>query len=86
MLLTRETVAACVSPGVRERPPERGRRYVAFVDPSGGSADSMTLAIAHVEGDDAVLDAVREVIPPFSPEAVVSEFAAPGRGPTDAGP
>ncbi|MEI9414964.1 terminase large subunit domain-containing protein [Mesorhizobium sp. Cs1321R2N1] len=76
MLLTRESVAACVSPGVRERPPVARARYVAFVDPSGGSADSMTLAIAHAEGDDAVLDAVREVTPPFSPEAVVSTFAA----------
>lgn len=76
MLVTRESVAACVSPGVRERPPVPGGRYVAFVDPSGGSADSMTLAIAHAEGDDAVLDAVREAIPPFSPEAVVATFAA----------
>lgn len=75
MLVTREAVAACVSPGIRERPPIPGTRYVAFVDPSGGSADSMTLAIAHAEGDDAVLDAVREAVPPFSPEAVVSEFA-----------
>jgi hypothetical protein len=76
MLLTREAVAACVSPGRRERPPLPQTRYSAFVDPSGGSADSMTLAIAHVEADDAVLDAVREIVPPFSPEAVVSEFAA----------
>ncbi|MER8979453.1 terminase family protein [Mesorhizobium sp. M0870] len=76
MLVTRESVAACVSPGVRERLPVQRGRYVAFVDPSGGSADSMTLAIAHAEGDDAVLDAVREAIPPFSPDAVVSTFAA----------
>ena len=30
--------------------------YVAFVDPSGGQRDSMTLAIAHRDGDRAVLD------------------------------
>ena len=35
----------------------------------------MTMAIAHREGDTAVLDALREVKPPFSPESVVSEFA-----------
>lgn len=75
MLLTREAVAACVTPGIRERLPQPGIRYHAFVDPSGGSSDSMTLAIAHAEGDDAVLDAMREVRPPFSPEAVVAEFA-----------
>jgi hypothetical protein len=44
-------------------------------DPSGGSADSFTLAIAHREGDRGVLDCVREVRPPFSPEAVVTDFA-----------
>jgi hypothetical protein len=49
------------------------------VDPSGGSADSFTLAIAHTErrGDQSVevLDVVRDVKPPFSPESVVEEFA-----------
>jgi hypothetical protein len=69
-----EVVEACVSGGVRERPRQSGIRYSAFVDPSGGSNDSMTLAIAHREGDVAVLDAIRERLPPFSPEAVVSEF------------
>jgi hypothetical protein len=36
----------------------------------------MTLAVAHAEGDTAVLDAVRERRPPFSPDAAVEEFAA----------
>ena len=71
----RDAVEACIEAGVRERAPQRQYRYVGFVDPSGGSADSMTLAIAHKEGDTAILDAVREVRPPFSPEAVCSEFA-----------
>lgn len=73
-LLTREAIAANIEGGVFERPPEKRRTYRAFVDPSGGSADSMTLAIAHEEDDAPVLDAVREVKPPFSPEAVVREF------------
>jgi hypothetical protein len=47
------------------------------VDPSGGSADSFTLAVGHMEADGtAVLDCIREVRPPFSPDAVVEEFAA----------
>jgi hypothetical protein len=52
-----------------------GTRYFAFVDPSGGSSDSMVLAIASREGDTAILHAVREVVPPFSPSSAVTEFA-----------
>ncbi len=62
--------------GVRELPASSGIDYVAFVDAAGGSGtDSMTLGIAHREGELAVLDLVREVRPPFSPERVVEEFA-----------
>lgn len=71
----REVVDACTMWGRRELEPVQGVWYSAFVDPSGGSADSMTLAIAHRRGDVAVLDAVREVRPPFSPESVVMDFA-----------
>src|SRR5437763_1858711 len=74
--VNREAVEACIAQGVRERAPISALRYTGFVDPSGGSADSFTLAIAHMEKDVAVLDAVREVKPPFSPEAVVDDFAA----------
>jgi hypothetical protein len=73
--VTIEAVRACVPAGVRERLPDKKLRYSGFVDPSGGSADSMTLAVGHREGTTAILDAVREVKPPFSPEATVSEFA-----------
>lgn len=75
-LLAREAVEACISPSVRERPAISRIKYRAFVDPSGGSADSMTLAIGHREGPGIVLDCVRERRPPFSPEDVVREFAA----------
>jgi hypothetical protein len=50
-----------------------------FIDPSGGSDDAMTLAIAHKTAkpdEQIVIDAVREVRPPFSPAAVVDDFAA----------
>jgi hypothetical protein len=63
-----------VVPDRRELPYAPRYQYSAFCDPSGGSSDSMTLAIAHLEKDVAVLDAVREVRPPFSPETVVTEF------------
>jgi hypothetical protein len=75
--VSREVVDSAVASGRHELPPVEGVTYTAFVDPSGGSADSMTLAIAHAEHDGrGVLDAVREIRPPFSPESVVSEFSA----------
>lgn len=70
-----EVVEACVADGVIERPWQPRTVYRGFVDPSGGSSDSMTMAISHAEGDKAVLDVVRERKPPFSPASVVDEFA-----------
>jgi hypothetical protein len=73
-----EAVTACVSRGVYERAPQRGVVYSAFVDPSGGSADAMTLAIGHRDHarQVVVIDALREVAPPFSPEKAVEQFAS----------
>ena len=68
--VSREAVEAVTDWGVHERGFVRGHRYVAEVDPSGGSADSFTLAIAHKEHELGVLDCLREVRPPFSPEGV----------------
>jgi hypothetical protein len=72
-----EAVEDAVVAGRRELPPVAGVVYRSFTDPSGGSQDSMTLAIAH-GGEDGrvVLDCVRERRPPFSPESVVDEFSA----------
>jgi hypothetical protein len=73
--VSREAVHLCVALDVHERAPMSSVRYYGFVDPSGGSADSMTLAVGHREDDVVVLDALRERKPAFSPEDVVSEFA-----------
>jgi hypothetical protein len=70
-----EAVRDCIAEGMRERPPAREWRYWAFVDPSGGSSDSMTMAIAHKEGATVIVDVIREVRPPFSPEATAEDFA-----------
>lgn len=70
-----ETVQACVERGVQERPPVRGVRYISFCDPSGGSSDSMCIAVGHLESNTLVIDAVRERPAPFDPESVVAEFA-----------
>lgn len=72
----RAVVDAAIPPGCFELPYNSLYTYVGFTDPSGGSADSFTLAIAHSEKDRAALDCVREVRPPFSPESVCEEFAA----------
>jgi hypothetical protein len=77
--ISREAIEAVTSPNTFERGYISGQRYYAFNDPSGGSSDSMTLAIAHMEHRNSekvvIVDAIREVRAPFSPEAVVDEFA-----------
>lgn len=74
-----EVIEACTQDGIHELP-RAGQRPFAFIDPSGGSADSMTLAIGHAEragrnGSTVVIDLIREVRPPFSPSQVVDTFA-----------
>jgi hypothetical protein len=69
-----EVVQACVGDHF-EMAPLNGKHYSAFVDPSGGSSDSFTLAIGHREEARVAIDAIREVRPPFSPEAVIDDFA-----------
>jgi hypothetical protein len=74
--VSREAVEAVTVVGRQVLEPEPGVRYVAFCDPSGGSADSMTLAITHrARSGQAVLDLVVEKRAPFNPESVVDEFA-----------
>ncbi len=73
--ITLEAVQACMDVGIRERAPVQGTRYVAFVDPAGGGADSMTLGIAHRQGELTILDVIREETVGTSPALVVERFA-----------
>ncbi len=73
--VSREAVEACVVQSLIELPFNSQFGYIAFADPSGGSSDSFTLAIAHRENGRAVLDVVRERKPPFSPEGATKEYA-----------
>lgn len=58
-----------------ELPPIAGLVYYAFLDPSGGRGDAMTLAIAHRDKDGRVIvDLVRGRRAPFDPASVVAEF------------
>jgi hypothetical protein len=76
----RATIEAAVEIGLLVRPPLSRLGYVAFVDPSGGSSDSMTLSVAHKEGDRVVLDLTIEKKPPFSPDQVTREMASVLKG------
>jgi hypothetical protein len=73
----RDVILSCVMPSVRELMPARTITYRAFCDPSGGSSDSFTLAVGHHDSMRGVciVDALREFVPPFSPEAVVAEIS-----------
>ena len=72
-----EALRAVVERGCHELAPQSGVAYTGAVDVAGGSgSDSYTAAVAHVEGATAVLDAVREVRPPFSPDVATAEMAA----------
>ncbi len=73
-VFTQEALDAAIVPGRHELPPRNDVNYFAFVDPSGGASDSMTMAVAHREGDVAVLDLVRERKPPFAPSETTAEF------------
>src|SRR5207253_5221193 len=72
----REVVEGCVVLDRRELPRQAGVTYVGFLDPSGGSADAFTIAIAHKTGECVTLDCLREIRPPFSPDSAAAEFSA----------
>jgi len=78
-LFDAEPVRACTVLDRRELPPVPGTRYYGFVDAAQGarSGDSMTLGIAHREGNRVVLDLVREAVPPFDPGSVIRDRFVP---------
>ena len=73
--VSQEVIDGCIARGVFELPPAADVSYLGFVDPSGGASDAMTLAIAHRVGDMVILDAAREIQPPFNPDAATTEFS-----------
>jgi hypothetical protein len=72
--IDRALIEAAVDSGVVVRPRIPNVTY-HFCDPSGGSADSMVLAIAHREGETVILDCLVEKPAPFNAAAVTSEMA-----------
>jgi hypothetical protein len=53
-----ETVAAAQRSNPLEIQPQENTRYFAFADPSGGGKDEFTLAIAHRQGSQTIVDLV----------------------------
>lgn len=73
LFLSEELIDLAMKDSVFELP-KRGVIYKAFVDPSGGRGDSMTLGIAYA--DDGVVNVIRvkEYMPEFEPDEVVKDF------------
>jgi hypothetical protein len=76
--LPMDVLEAATDIGVTQRSPLPNVEYHAFCDASGGTGqDSFSICIAHREADGVVvIDFLRERLPRFVPEAVVSEYAA----------
>ena len=72
--ISREIVESLVRPSPLELPYNSKHRYSAFTDPAGGGQDEFTLSIAHMEGDDVVIDLVRGL--KGTPAAIVAEYSS----------
>jgi hypothetical protein len=76
--IPREVVERCVRNYI-ELPPRLGIAYRCFADPASGveGGDSYAIAVEHKEGDRIVVDAIREVRPPFSAFEVINNVLVP---------
>jgi hypothetical protein len=76
--LPADAIDACIVPGRYELPPRSEHRYVCHIDPASGvGADAMTMAISYRDQftGKVVLAAIREAVPPFSPEQICYQFS-----------
>lgn len=76
--IPRSIVEACVR-DYYELPPTPQLSYHCFVDAASGvpEGDSYAIAIAHKDGDRVVVDAIREIRPPFSAFEVIDSVLVP---------
>jgi hypothetical protein len=72
---TREAVETCIIPGRFELPYVESFNYCAGVDPSGGGADEFTLAIAHRENNQRIVQDLIRGYKSKKPADVVVEMA-----------
>ena len=71
-----DAIEPCVIPGQVELLPAQDVSYVAFVDPSGGRYDQFTLAVAHTDRENIIIDLLKAWRPPFDPSEVVAHCAS----------
>jgi hypothetical protein len=77
--VSREVVGAATVPGRHELPPVAGVSYHAFTDPSGGSADSFALAVAHQVRPPSGDDGQRFLHPAvLQPSDAAADLGGPG--------
>lgn len=76
--IPRDIVEACVR-DYYELPPTLGISYRCFVDAATGvpEGDSYAIVIAHRLGDRGVIDAIREIRPPFNAFEVINTILVP---------
>jgi hypothetical protein len=74
--IPRDLIEAAVDVGVSVRPPSSGHHYTSFIDASSGQKDSFSAAVAHIEGNIAVLDCLVEVKAPFNTAEAVALIVA----------
>lgn len=73
--LSTEVIESAIIAGRYELGKREGLEYFAFVDPSGGRGDAMTLSITHREPSAKIIqDSLKVKKPPFNPESCVKEF------------
>jgi hypothetical protein len=76
--LPAEAIDAVIFRGRHELLPRNDQRYVCHIDPASGvGADAMTMAISYRDQwtGKGVLAAIREAVPPFSPEQICYQFS-----------
>ena len=74
--ISRDIVERCVGTHI-ELPPYPSVHYRCSVDPASGvpHGDSFAMVICHKQEGQIIVDVVREIRPPFSPEVVVDQLA-----------
>lgn len=73
--VTRELIESAVDQGVTVRPYNPRHQYVGFIDASSGTFDAFACAIAHKEGDVAILDCLVEILAPFNTAVATAQIA-----------
>lgn len=74
--LSTEALDAVVIPNRYEIGKTEGRPHFAFVDPSGGRGDAMTLSVCFKEDSGKIVQScIHAKYPPFRPQDVVKDFA-----------